>query len=344
MAFLSLKERFWNRFTGKDVDMTPVGTTNTYGVVALMKVCGYERPLADRDPVALTELGYAVHKYAGFEWVKAMGWDITILSEAFGCELGPARIDVQHFVKSHPYAERPEELEFPPDFLQRGRFPVYRENFRLLKEKVGDRLVIFGHCEGAFTCAAFLVGVEEFMKWCYRRPDMVQRTLEVTKEAAIAAADFAFDNGADYFVFGEPTAGPALLTPRFFEKFVLPVEQEIMKRVKGPIVLHICGNTDPIMEMMCETGVAGISIEEKADLKRAVEIAHKRGVRVFGNVSSATTLFRGTPEEVYREAVRAIENGADFLCPGCGIAPHSPLENLIQLKKARDDYFCVRGD
>ena len=111
MVHLSLRERFWNRFTGKDVDMTPVGTTNTYGVVALMKQCGYERPLADRDPIALTELGYAAHKYAGFEWVKAMGWDITILSEAFGCELGPAQIDVQHCVKSHPYAEKTEELD-----------------------------------------------------------------------------------------------------------------------------------------------------------------------------------------------------------------------------------------
>ena len=83
MAFLSLRERFWNRFTGKEVDMTPVGTTNTYGVVALMKQCGYERTFADRDPVALTELGYSVHKYAGFEWVKAMGWDITISERSF---------------------------------------------------------------------------------------------------------------------------------------------------------------------------------------------------------------------------------------------------------------------
>ena len=115
----------------------------------------------------------------------------------------------------HPYAEKPEELDFPSDFLERGRFPVYRENFRLLKEKVGDRLVIFGHSEGAFTCAAFLVGTEEFMKWCLKKPGQVERTLEVTKEAAIAAANFAFDNGADYFVFGEPTAGPALLSPRF---------------------------------------------------------------------------------------------------------------------------------
>ena len=81
------------------------------------------------------------------------------------------------------------------------------------------------------------------------------------------------------------------------------------------------------------------SIEEKADLKRAVEIAHRYGVKVFGNVATATTIFSGTPEEVYREAIVALENGTDFLCPGCGIAPGSPLENIVQMKKARDDFF-----
>jgi len=339
MATLTLKERFMNRLMGKEVDMTPVGSTTTYGVVDFMKKCGYERPLADTDPVAMTELAYAGHQYGGFEWVKAMGWDITAMSEALGCELGTPKIDLQYSIKTHPYAESLDNLTFPPDFLQRGRFPVYKEHFKLLKEKVGERMVIFGETEGAFTCAANLVGTELFMKWCMKRPDDVFKVLEVTKQAAIATANFAFDNGADYYVFAEPTSSPALLNPRLWEKFVLPIEKEIVSKVRGPVVLHICANTDPIIELMCETGVAGISIEEKADLKRAVEIAHQKGVKVFGNVATATTLFSGAPEQVYQEAIKALENGTDFLCPGCGIAPRSPLENIVQLKKARDDFF-----
>ena len=343
MAEMTLKERFWNRFTGKDVDMTPSGCTTTYGVVALMKECGYERPLADTDPVALSELALAGHQYGGFEWVKAMGWDITGLSDAMGCQLGTPKIDRQYYIEAHPYADGIEGLEFPSDFLERGRFPAYKEQFRLLKEKVGDELVIFGETEGPFTCAANLVGTEQFMKWIYKKPDNVTKVLEVAKEAAVAAENFAFDNGADYYVFAEPTAGPALLMPKFFEKLVQPVLKEVVDRAKGPVVLHICADTDSIIEMMCETGVAGISIEEKADLKRAVEIAHQKGVKVFGNVATASTLFEGTPEDVHKEATAALENGTDFLCPGCGIAPRSPLENLVQMKKARDDYFKAAG-
>jgi [methyl-Co(III) methanol-specific corrinoid protein]:coenzyme M methyltransferase len=338
---MTLKERVMNRLLGKEVDMTPVGCTTTYGVVDFMEKCGSARPLADTDPQAMAELAYAGHQYGGFEWVKAMGWDITPLSDALGCVLGEPLIDRQYYIKAHPYADSLDNLEFPADFLNRGRFPVYQEQFRLLKAKVGDGLAIFGESEGAFTAAANLVGTDQFMKWCFKKQDLVARVFEVTSRAAVAAANFAFDNGADFYVFAEPTSGPALLSPRLYEKLVLPLEKEIISQIKGPVVLHVCANTDLIIELMCQTGAVGLSIEEKADLKRAAEIAHQKGVRVFGNVATATTLFSGTPAEVYQEAIAALENGTDFLCPGCGIAPRSPLENIFQLKKARDDYFKV---
>ena len=38
--------------------------------------------------------------------------------------------------------------------------------------------------------------------------------------------------------------------------------------------------------------------------------------------------------------MEALENGTDFLAPGCGVAPQTPLENILQLQKARNDYFA----
>lgn len=335
---MNLKQRFLNKLNGKEVDMTPVGCTTTYGMVDLMEKCGAERPLADTDPQAMATLALA-GKHAGFEMVKAMGWDITPMSEAFGCTLGEPKIDLQYYIKEHPYAESLEGLSYPSDFLTRGRFPAYAEQFKILKKAVGDEMVIFGESEGAFTCAANLVGTENFMKWAFKKPDQVKQVLEVTMEAMINVINFAFENGADYYVMAEPTAGPNLMSPVMFKKFIKPVLAEIVNKTNGPLVLHVCGNTDLIIPHMCETGVKGISIEEGANLKKAVEIAHANGTKVFGNVATATTLYMGTPEECYKESFQALENGTDFLCPGCGIAPRSPLENLLQLKKARDDYF-----
>ena len=307
-----------------------------------MKKCGAERPLADTDPVAMAELALAAPKYLGWEWVKAMGWDITPLSEAFGCVLGEPKIDIQYCIKEHPYAQSLEGLDYPPDFLKKGRFPTYVEQFRILKEQVGNEMVVFGESEGAWTCACNLVSTEKFMKMTFKEKAQVQQAIDVTKQAMIDVINFAFDCGADYYVMAEPSSGPALTSPRTFKEFMVPLISDIVKNSKGPVALHICGNTDPIIEMMCDTGVAAISIEEKTDMKKAVEISHANGVRVFGNVATATTLFMGTPEECYKESIQALENGTDFLTPGCGLAPPSPLENLAQLKKARDDYFKKR--
>lgn len=335
---MTLKEKFMRRLAGQDVGPIPVGSTTAYPMMELMRRCGYERPLADVDPVAITELSLAGHKYAGFEWVKAMGWDLTALSEALGCGLGQPAIDLQYYVKTHPFEKSLNGLDCPDDLLTRGRFPAYKEQFRLLKEKVGDELAIFGMSEGPFTCAANLLDAAKIMRATVKDPATVQKVLDVTVEAVIKLVDFAFSNGADYYCLGDPTSSPDLLSPRAWETFVLPAVRKIVESANGPIVLHVCGNTDKIIHLLCESGVAGISIEEKADLKKAVEIAHAKGVKVFGNVATASTLFMGSPGECYSEAMRALENGVDFLAPGCGIAPQSPLENVLQLSKARDDY------
>ncbi len=338
---MNLKERVMNCLMGKEVDMTPVGCTTTYGIVELMKKCGAERPLADTDPVAMTELALAGPKYLGWEWVKAMGWDITPMSEVFGCILGEPKIDLQYCIKGHAFAESLDGLDYPgaEAFLSKGRFPAYKEHFKLIKDKIGNDMVVFGESEGAWTCACNLVGTEKFMKWTFKEQDKVQQVIDVTKQAMIDVINWSFDQGADYYCMAEPSSGPALMSPKTWEKFVLPMIKDIAAKSKGPLVLHVCANTDKIIPLMCDSGVAGISIEEKADMKAAVEIARAKGVRVFGNVATATTLFMGKPEECYQESIQALENGTDFLTPGCGVAPPSPLENVMQLRKARDDYF-----
>ncbi len=329
-----------NRLEGKDVDMTPVGCTTTYGVVDIMKAVGHERPLADTDPKAMAglALGYV---NVGFEWCKAMGWDITAVSEVMGCTLGEPKIDLQKYIVAHPLAESLDGLEYPDHFFEKGRFPAYKEQFKLLKDQLGNDVAVFGQTEGTWTAACNLVGIEQFMKWTFKAPDKVRQVLDVTQAVMIDVVNWAFDQGADYYVLSEPSSSPALISPKIWQQYVQPLISEACQKAKGPIVLHICGNTDMIIPFMCETGVAGISIEDQADLKAAVETAHRKRVRVFGNVATATSLFMGTVEDCYQEAIAALENGTDFLTPGCGIAPGSPLANVQQLRKARDDFFKV---
>jgi [methyl-Co(III) methanol-specific corrinoid protein]:coenzyme M methyltransferase len=334
------KERVLRKLCGQDVDMTPTGCTTAYAVVELMKRCGHERPLADTDPAAMAGLALAGHTMAGFDWIKAMGWDITSISHALGCELGPPAIDAPYFIASHPWsAQEPGAWECPPDLLERGRFPAFKEQFRLLKAEVGDRVAIFGMSEGPFTCAANLMGTDAMLRATIKDAPRVEKALEITTEALVRVIKFAFGQGADYYCMADPTSGCDLLNPRSWARFVAPCIRRIVAEAPGPIVLHICGNIDKLLPDVCESGVAGISIEEKTELKLALETAHAKGVKVFGNVSSASALFMGSPQDCYDEAMAVLDSGVDFLTPGCGIAPASPLENVLQLRRARDSKF-----
>ena len=85
---MNLKERFLNKLQGKEVDVTPIGCTTTYGVVDLMTKCGYERPLADTDPKAMTELGYAGYQYAGLRMGQGHGLGHRGLERGLGLRTG----------------------------------------------------------------------------------------------------------------------------------------------------------------------------------------------------------------------------------------------------------------
>ncbi len=337
---MKLKERVLRRLNGQEVDMTPVGSTTTYGCVAFMKRCGVTRPEVDSDPQALALMAIAGHTVGGFDWIRAMGSDITAASELLGCKVHSPAPDAPYAIASHPCEHGDVDgLDCPDDLLSRGRMPAYREQFRILKAKFGKDLAIYGASEGPFTCAANLMDAAPLMKAAIEAPGKVEKVMAVTTETLIRMIRFAAGEGADYYCLAEPSSTPALLSPKYWDRFVGPYIRKIVDSVPCPVVLHICGQTAPIIRSMCGTGVAGISIEEKMDMQSAVRIAHAMGVKVFGNVSTAATLFSGTPEECRAEAMAALAAGTDFLCPGCGIDPNSPLDNVLQMRLSRDEKF-----
>ena len=132
---MNLKERVLNRLQGKSVDITPVGSTTTYGCVCFMKGCNVTRPAVDTDPKALALMALAGHYMGGFDWIKAMGSDITAVSHVLGCEVKSMAQDSPYVIASHPYAEKSvDELDVPDNLLSLGRLPAYKEQFRILRD------------------------------------------------------------------------------------------------------------------------------------------------------------------------------------------------------------------
>ena len=135
-----------------------------------------------------------------------------------------------------------------------------------------------------------------------------------------------------------------------FRQWVEPYLRETISHLKRlrdtPIIIHICGYVDPIMEDLVSLGVDGISIDGPSSLEMLVEVSQGRVV-VEGNCPTGLYL-TGTMEEIeaqVRECINVAAAGNGYiLCSGCQVPDNAPLENVRHfLEFGRRYGRCERG-
>jgi [methyl-Co(III) methanol-specific corrinoid protein]:coenzyme M methyltransferase len=207
-----------------------------------------------------------------------------------------------------------------------------------MKEKVGEDVPVIAGLVGPAGLAMMLSGMRNYLMWFVTNPEVLEELMGILIDACIEYANGLLDRGADAITLIDSEAGPDLIAPEMFQTSVLPLYRKFCREVKGTRILHMCGDTTAILDPLADAGFDGISIEEKVSVSFAKEVIGDR-VRLIGNISPSDTLLTKEPEAVMIEATACLEDGIDILAPGCGLAPHTPLENIKALLKARDIYF-----
>ena len=87
------------------------------------------------------------------------------------------------------------------------------------------------------------------------------------------------------------------MSPKTYAQFLLPVHKEMVQRIGGPLILHICGNCADRLRMFVEAGFDGYHFEWQVDSKEAVKVVN-REMSLVGNINNPTALLRGTPDDV----------------------------------------------
>ena len=99
-------------------------------------------------------------------------------------------------------------------------------------------------------------------------------------------------------------------------------------------VIHICGDTTKILDLLSRYDSCGFELDYKTDAARAKKTAGMLHV-LFGNIDPSGVIAQGTPEAV-REKTRQLmviwKPGGHFvLYAGCAIPPNTPSENIRAL-------------
>lgn len=231
-----------------------------------------------------------------------------------------------------PLLQEPEDIKklVRPSPYTGKRMSDRLEAIRLFREQVGGEVPIMGWVEGALAEATDLRNINNLMLDVILRPEWVEELCEICGQVGIAFARAQVEAGADIIGLGDAVG--SLVNPQMYRRFVLPYEQRIFAAVHemGALArLHICGNTNKIIDAMVESGADIIDLDHMVDMEAAAAEFGDR-VSFCGNFDPVAVMLQGSPEAVYEATIHCIEIGGPLSISGagCEIPMDTPAENL----------------
>ena len=219
---------------------------------------------------------------------------------------------------------------------------IWCEAVSLLKSHFKDEIYIRGNCDQApFSLATMIRGVENMMMDLYlEKEELIFDLLDYCYEATSQFVKMMIEAGADMVSNGDSPAGPSMLSPEMYEKFALPYEKKVCAYAHQngvPYLLHICGNTDIIIDQMIQSGADVLELDYKTNIKLAEETMRNK-TTFAGNIDPAGVLAFGTPQLVREKTIELLEvfrdNPRFILNAGCAIPSTTPSENLSAMISA----------
>lgn len=337
---LSSKEKVLKLLRHEQVDYIPcfsgMGNITIHG----LEKYGWKFPEIHTDARKMASMAASSFQLFGFP-CAVVPFDMGVEAEALGSKVNyyAHAADILYpTISEHP-AEKVEDLnlQVPSDLGKAGRIPLVTEAIRILEKEVGDQVAIGAWVLGPYTLAGQLVDLSQLAKAAFKKKEMVSKLLDQLAGVLIQIIKIYREAGADYITVREMGAGPDILSPRMFESLVRPPLKQIFDGIESPKVLHICGDTNAIVDQMVLCGADAISVEKKNSV---AETRKKLGpdVLIFGELDAYGVLSQGKPDDVDKAVKEAVDRGVNAIWPGCDIWPMVPKENMEALMAAARKY------
>jgi uroporphyrinogen decarboxylase len=302
------------------------------------------------DPQKSFEAQLATQEAFGFDWGPVYGYASYGTWEFGGTVKMP----------EGTYEQAPTHTTFPvqneedvdklalPDIKTAGCLPLAME-FSKLQEKHGTPITLV--LGGNFTIAGNICPVEKMCRWMIKKPELVHRILRLATDHIVDAVKYwadTFGGSRVVLQIWEPLASNEIISPKQFEKFVLPYMQEAAKKTLDTgvkhIFYHICGEQNLNLPYWVEIpmGDPGIcSFGSQIEIATAIEYLGDLAI-ITGNIEP-NIIQTGTAEEVYELCRQAIEAGKKaprgfMLMSGCETPPDCPPENVRMMSQAIKDF------
>ena len=232
-----------------------------------------------------------------------------------------------------------------PDPMKSGRLCEWLDATRTLVDAIGSDVFVMGRADqGPFSIACLLRGTTQFMMDLLTEDkQLIDDVLDYCRRISVVFAKAQKDAGAHATSIGDAFAGPNLISPAMYRDFALEPERKLVQEVQDygiPFSVHICGNTNGIIEDMGGLGAKIIEVDWMLDMEEARKRVPESTI-LMGNIDPSFPLVLGTPADVdtaVRELIAKTKGRGLIVSSGCAIGRNTPPENFMALIAAARKY------
>ncbi|HOE18559.1 MAG TPA: uroporphyrinogen decarboxylase family protein [Syntrophorhabdaceae bacterium] len=256
--------------------------------------------------------------------------DALFIPEAFGCSINFLSPGAAEAEPINLQSEADVQALPIPDINQKGRLPLMLDVAAKLVKLPEREVPVLSLVEGLFTSCARIMGTENLIRALIKKRPMIEKLMEKVGVLLTRFGHALEERGIDGLIVADPVGSATMVSPRFYRELVFPHLRHFIEALKIPVILHVCGNSDPILDMMADTGARILSLDQCMDLAAAKQkVAGRCGIG--GNVDPINVLLNGTIEDVKQETMKCLQQGGKagyILMAGCGVPPLTSKENL----------------
>lgn len=339
MEELTPRERVLRLLRKEPVDTMPFFSGMGMVVMPGIKKAGYNFPTIHTDAQRMAMSAVWSARLMGFDCV-VVPYDMTMESEAMGNEISlyEDSEDILYPTIPEKRWKTMDEVEIPQNLFELGRLPLISKAIDIIKKEAPD-LPIGCWQLGPFTQAGQILELDMILKAVFKEKPKVETLLDKLTGMIIENGKYLQASGCDYITLREPGVAADLLNPRTFKEIIQPRLTRILDAWESPKLLHICGQTDPLIEMMNQCHSDGLTVDIKNNIAESRKKLGK-DVLLMGNMDTyPMTCDENTPREKAVEHVKQIiDNGVDAVMPGCDLWPAIIEENMLACVNTTHSY------
>ncbi|MDP8221315.1 MAG: uroporphyrinogen decarboxylase family protein, partial [Candidatus Stygibacter frigidus] len=229
--------------------------------------------------------------------------------------------------------------------LDSERITEYLLTLELLKKSMASNQMLCAYISGPVSLAGMIMGMNNLALSLLLNPDAVHNLLSLCLHKLNELLPHLKSAGAQAICFLEPTA--SLLSPLQATEFSLDYLTQLISTTSDlelDSIIHICGNTSSIIELMTQTGASAISLDSPATGIVLSDIFNKFSSLpvLMGNINPSGAILTGTPQEVRSEVDNLLDSMKDvpdfILSTGCDLPQESSLTNIKAFFDAARNY------